>query len=168
MKNWMSSLFPAVILIVSSLISLDVQASQAEESQPNISAERVVFIQLEALQRWDGRSVDEALRQVWELAHPRNQLMTGPIERFGQMLLAPSYEPLIGHQSHTIQSIDSSNNGHAEAKTAIFSVRVLAGNGNFYRFVWQLSMVDRPNGRVWLTSRVSPARSTGEQLSSLF
>ena len=146
-----------LVLAVSLAASVDVRASNP--------AEQAVYAQLEALQQWDGSSVDEALRQVWELAHPDNQRVTGPIDRFAQLLAGPGYEPLIGHQTHEVASLDRNHGESADADTATFSVSVLAKDGLLYGFIWQLSQAELPDGKAWMTMRVSPARSTGKQLS---
>lgn len=141
-------------------VSVDVRASG--------SAEQVVYAQLEALQRWDGNGVDEALREVWDRAHPENQKMTGPIDRFARLLTAPGYQPLIGHQKHEVVPFERNRSNNGDAEIATFSVIVLATDGLVYGFVWQLGRAELPDGKAWMTLSVSPARSTGKQLSRVF
>lgn len=130
---------------------------------PDLSAEQVISLQLEALQTWQGERIDDSLRQIWAFAHPRNKRTTGPIQRFGAMLAGPGYAALIAHQSHDIRWLDEEPD--SESTTAAVFVRVLARDGQFYGFVWQLAKADTSSGEVWMTTSVSPARLTGEQLS---
>ena len=147
----------ALVLVICVGVNVDVGASHP--------AEQAVYAQLEALQDWDGRGIDEALRRVWELAHPNNQRVTGPIERFAQLLAGPGYKPLIGHQTHKVASLDRNRGDSNDADTARFSVSVLATDGLLYVFVWQLGRAELPDRKAWLTTGVSQARSTGKQLS---
>mmetsp|Transcript_27016 Transcript_27016/g.38047 ORF Transcript_27016/g.38047 Transcript_27016/m.38047 type:complete len:159 (+) Transcript_27016:95-571(+) len=57
---------------------------------PSMTPETVVEYQLKALQQED-------LQQVFEYASPSNKAVTGPWERFAQMVRSPAYAPLIGH-----------------------------------------------------------------------
>lgn len=152
--------FYSFLILISCLsVSVDVRASR--------SAEQVVYAQLEALQRWDGSSVNQALREVWELAHPNNKKMTGPIERFARLLASPGYQPLIGHRAHEISPLGQNREKNNDRDTATFSVSVLAVDGLIYAFIWQLSHAESSDGKVWMTTSVSPARSTGKQLSGV-
>lgn len=171
-KQWMSGIGIACFLVGGIGISAGTTLKQADIAvdvrvfvtpAPDLSADQVVYAQLEALQVWQGGRVDDALRQIWAFAHPRNKRITGPIERFGAMLAGPSYAALIGHQSHDIQWLDEKPDSESTA-AAVF-VRVLARDGQFYGFVWQLAKAGIAGSEVWMTTGVSPARLTGEQLS---
>jgi len=171
-KQWMSGFGIALFFASGIVISAGTTLKAADITVdvrvlvtpgPDLSAEQVVYAQLEALQAWQGERVDDALRQVWAFAHPKNKRTTGPIQRFGAMLSGPGYAALIGHQSHDIQWLDEKPD--SKATTAAVFVRVLARDGQFYGFVWQLAKADISSGEVWMTTIVSPAQLTGEQLS---
>ena len=77
------------------------------------------------------------------------------------MLRSPGYGMLINHLSHEITEL------RRTGQSAIYRVKVLSRDGGYYQFRWQLRKAARPNGPAWMTTQVSPARQTGEQLSVL-
>ena len=62
---------------------------------PDIKPEDVVKIQLSSLMNNNEPYVNAGIEQTWEFAHPSNRAFTGPIQRFTQMMYAPSYLSLI-------------------------------------------------------------------------
>jgi len=129
------------------------------QPKPDWQAREVVSIQLNALKENDSPSKDAGIEQVWAFAHPQNKSMTGPLPRFAQMIRSPGYAVLIDHQRHEISEVRES------PRDAVFAVRVLARDGSFYGFQWQLRKAALQSGPSWMTTRVSAARTTGEQLS---
>ncbi|MDR9406288.1 MAG: DUF4864 domain-containing protein [Spiribacter sp.] len=126
---------------------------------PSRQAQEVVSIQLNALKNNDSPTKDAGIAQVWAFAHPQNKNMTGPLPRFTRMIRSPGYAVLLNHRKHEISEV-------RETPTdAAFAVRVLAQDGNFYGFQWQLKKAALEIGPSWMTTRVSAARTTGEQLS---
>ncbi len=126
---------------------------------PERSAQEVVGIQLEALRYNDTPTRDAGIEQVWAFAHPRNRVITGPLSRFSRMLRGPGYSVLVNHRVHEITEI------RVGETQAAFAVRVLAREGGFFRFLWRLEKVELPAGQVWMTTAVTPAEQTGEQLT---
>ena len=57
---------------------------------PDIKPEDVVKIQLSSLMNNNEPYVNAGIEQTWEFAHPSNRAFTGPIQRFTQMMYAPS------------------------------------------------------------------------------
>jgi hypothetical protein len=135
--------------------------AQPEVLQPNPerTAREVIVIQLEALQTNDTPSINSGIRQVWAFAHPRNRAVTGPLSRFTRMIRGPGYSMLIKHRRHEIQRLSIGD------AAALFAVQVVSQDGGFYRFRWQLRRLSTDAGPVWMTTQVSPAQRTGEQLS---
>jgi hypothetical protein len=129
------------------------------EPNPERTAREVIVIQLEALQTNDTPSMNSGIRQVWAFAHPRNRAVTGPLARFTRMIRGPGYNMLLKHRRHQIQRLSIGD------AAAVFAVQVVSRDGGFYRFRWQLRRVSTDAGAVWMTTQVSPARRTGEQLS---
>jgi len=126
---------------------------------PDRSAEDVVAIQLQALKDNDKPSQNAGIEQVWIFAHPKNKTATGPLPRFTRMIKGPGYSVLVNHSRHEIAKV-----GETE-KVAIFTVRVLSQDGDFYGFNWRLEKAELASGSAWMTTQVSPAQITGEQLS---
>ena len=130
--------------------------------KPNIEIEpkKVVKIQLSALMKNDNPYKDRGIIQTWEFAHPDNQKMTGPLERFKNMIKTDSYSMLLNHSNHEISEVYMSN------KVATFEVIVMDREKKYYKFKWQ---VEKYNGEgvlkdCWLTSAVSQPIPVGSSI----
>jgi hypothetical protein len=136
----MSIILPALFFSVSSL------AEEIITPDANLAPERVVQIQLEALQRNDSQGI----AQTWAFAHPVNKKVTGPLERFESMIKSPNYRMLLGHQKHTIKSV---------LKTidhALFVVKVFITADQHVTYKWELLKVNTgPAAGAWTTIGVS-------------
>ena len=75
------------------------RSSFADIIKPSVDIEpnEVVKIQLSALMKNDFPNKDSGIVQTWEFAHPNNQKVTGPIERFKNMMKTDSYSMLLNH-----------------------------------------------------------------------
>ena len=121
--------------------------------KPNIEIEpkKVVKIQLSALMKNDNPYKDRGIIQTWEFAHPNNQKITGPLEKFKNMIKTDSYSMLINHSNHEILEV------YMSSKIATFEVTVLDNEKKYYKFKWQVEKYDR-EGQLkdcWLTTAVS-------------
>ena len=94
---------------------------------------------------------DNGIIQTWEFAHPNNQRVTGPIERFKNMLKTESYSMLLNHTTHEVLEVYKSD------KTATFEVTVLDKEKKYYKFKWQVEKykIDGTLKNCWLTTAVS-------------
>ena len=117
----------------------------------NIEPEEVVKIQLSALMKNDFPNKDSGIVQTWEFAHPNNQKVTGPIERFKNMLKTDSYSMLLNHSSHDVVEVYKSD------KAATFEVMVLDKKKKYYKFKWQVEKYTSEGylKDCWLTTAVS-------------
>ena len=136
--------------------------SLADIQKPNteIEPERVIKIQLSALMKNDNPYKDRGIIQTWEFAHPNNQRMTGPLEKFKNMIKTDSYSMLLNHSNHEILEVYTSN------KVATFEVTVMNREKKYYKFKWQ---VEKYNGEgvlkdCWLTSAVSQPMPLGSSI----
>ena len=125
-----------------------------------IEPEKVIKIQLTALMKNDNPYKDRGIVQTWEFAHPNNQKMTGPLERFKNMIKTESYSMLLNHSNHEISEVYMSN------KIATFEVTVMDLDKKYYKFKWQ---VEKYNGEgalkdCWLTSAVSQPIPVGSSI----
>ena len=117
----------------------------------NIEPEEVVKIQLSALMKNDFPNKDSGIVQTWEFAHPNNQKVTGPIERFKNMLKTDSYSMLLNHSTHDVVEVYKSD------KVATFEVMVLDKKKKYYKFKWQVEKYTSEGylKDCWLTTAVS-------------
>ena len=138
------------------------KTSLADVAKPNTSIEaiNVVKMQLSALMKNDSPYKDFGIVQTWEFAHPKNQRVTGPLERFKNMMKTDSYSMLINHKGHEIKEIYKSTD------VATFEVTVLDKEKNYYKFKWQVEKykLDGPLKNCWLTTAVSQPMPMGSSI----
>ena len=141
---------------------LFLKPSLAEILKPiaEIKPEQVIKIQLSALMKNDTPYKDRGIIQTWEFAHPKNQKMTGPIERFKKMMKTDSYSMLINHSNHEILEVYTSN------KVATFEVTILDKEKKYYKFKWQVEKYKGESALndCWLTTAVSQPISMGSSI----
>ena len=111
-------------LILLSFLLLKPCSAEILKPSTDINPKKVVIIQLSALMKNDNPYKDHGIIQTWEFAHPNNQKVTGPIERFKKMLKTDSYSMLLNHSNHEIMEVYMSN------KVATFEVTVLDSERN--------------------------------------
>ena len=130
--------------------------------KPNIEIEpkKVVKIQLSALMKNDNPYKDSGIIQTWEFAHPNNQKITGPLEKFKNMIKTDSYSMLINHSNHEILEV------YMSSKIATFEVTVLDDEKKYYKFKWQVEKYDREGQlkNCWLTTAVSQPIPLGSSI----
>jgi len=149
-------------LIIILLLSLFFKPSLAEIIKPSkeIDPEQVIKIQLSALMKNDNPYKDRGIIQTWEFAHPNNQKITGPLEKFKNMIKTDSYSTLINHSNHEILEV------YMSSKIATFEVTVLDDEKKYYKFKWQVEKYDR-EGQLkdcWLTTAVSQPIPLGSSI----
>ena len=152
--NFLLKLFLIFLLLL--------KPSLAEIQKPSIEIkpEQVIKIQLSALMKNDNPYKDRGIIQTWEFAHPNNQKMTGPLERFKNMIKTDSYSMLLNHSNHEILEIYMSN------KVATFEVTVLDKEKKYYKFKWQVEKY-KEEGMLkdcWLTTAVSQPILVGSSI----
>ena len=130
--------------------------------KPNIEIEpkKVVKIQLSALMKNDNPYKDSGIIQTWEFAHPNNQKITGPLEKFKNMIKTDSYSMLINHSNHEILEV------YMSSKIATFEVTVLDDEKKYYKFKWQVEKYNIVGTLkdCWLTTAVSQPLSLGSSI----
>ncbi len=133
-----------------------VVAGEAPRPDPSLAPERVVAIQLEALQDNDDPEPDAGIAVTWAFAHPQNKRQTGPPERFAAMLKSPAYAPLIDHRAHRIEAIERSDG------RAVFEVTVTSQQGRVLTYRWMVApAASGEHEGAWMTIQVSPPVDEG-------
>lgn len=126
---------------------------------PGLSPERVVEIQLDALQHNDNPHKDAGIARTWAFAHPDNKLVTGPLQRFTEMIKSPGYRPLVDHRAHSVQRVVVTR------KTALFAVTVVPAKGPVVFYQWKLEKVKSGSlAGDWMTVAVSPPLQQGDSI----
>ena len=118
---------------------------------PEINPEEVVKIQLSSLMNNNEPYLNAGIEQTWEFAHPSNRAFTGPIQRFTQMMYAPSYAVMLDHKKHDIIEVKLGKN------IAYFFIELTSIDGKMFGFKWTLEKVKEEGGfkNCWMTTAVS-------------
>ena len=126
----------------------------------NIDPKQVVVIQLNALMKNDSPYKDRGIEQTWEFAHPNNQRVTGPLDRFKIMLKGDSYKMLLNHLDHKIVAVKITNG------VADYEVTVLDIEKKYYKFNWRVEkyILDGELKGCWLTTMVSQPIPLGSSI----
>ena len=126
----------------------------------NIDPKQVVVIQLNALMKNDSPYKDRGIEQTWEFAHPNNQRMTGPLDRFKRMLKGASYSMLIDHKQNTVTEI------YKSSTMATYEVVVLDKDEQYFKFKWKVEKNNKEGNLLdcWLTTAVSQPIPMGSSI----
>ena len=88
----------------------NISYSELLKPQADLLPEEVISIQLTALQNNNHPYKNAGIEQTWEFAHPNNKAMTGPLEKFKQMIYSRSYKILLEHENNEITILNETNN----------------------------------------------------------
>ena len=141
--------------IITALVLASSVSAEMLKPEPDIAPKRVVEIQLEALQNNDEPKPNAGIEQAWLFAHPMNKSATGPLKRFTSMIKSPSYQMLVGHESHSVRRIAVTDD------TATFAVKVTPASADPVSYQWKLKKTD---SGLWMTISVSPPMDRGDTI----
>ena len=146
-------LFFAIMFIVT---------TKADIVKPNNGIEpyQVVKIQLRSLKNNNDPFKNAGIEQTWEFAHPNNKKVTGPLEKFKQMIYSKSYEILISHENSEVIILNETEN------ISIYKVIILSKDKKKYYYIWQVEKVKK-EGKLkdcWMTTGVSDPIYLGETI----
>jgi len=129
-------------------------------TKPNISLNPldVISIQLDSLQRNNIPFKDAGIEQVWQFAHPNNKEITGPLEKFKEMIYSKNYRMLIEHENNEITILSENPN------KLIYKVFILSSDKKKYSYIWQVEKVTEEGDlkNCWMTVSVSGPEYLGE------
>jgi len=151
----------SAILIVISLGSLRFYDNYSPNLiKPNVSLKPfdVISIQLNSLQRNNIPFKDAGIEQVWEFAHPNNKILTGPLEKFKEMIYSQNYKMLIEHENSEIIILSEN------ANKAVYKIFILSNDKKKYSYIWQIEKVSQEGvlKNCWMTTIVSGSKYLGE------
>ena len=137
-----------------------INLSKADLIKPNITLKPfdILTIQLNSLQNNNVPFKDAGIEQTWEFAHPNNKAMTGPLEKFKQMIYSRSYKILLEHENNEITILNETNN------RSVYKVYILSKEKKKYYYIWQIEKV-RQEGvlkNCWMTTNVSTPKYLGD------
>ena len=121
------------------------------EPDPSLSPQDVVSIQIEALQNNDIPYEDRGIEVTFNFASPANKRMTGPLERFKEMVRNPVYGPMINHRNAKYENLV------VEGEFARIDIVLNSKEGEYlgYRFILSRQHGNEYEGS-WMTDAVIP------------
>ena len=124
----------------------------------NLKPFEVLMIQLNSLKNNNNPYKDAGIEQTWEFAHPNNKKITGPLNKFKEMIYGKNYKILISHENSEITILKETKD------VSIFKVVVLTKNKKKYYYIWQVEKVllDGDFKNCWMTTSVSNPKYIGE------
>ena len=134
--------------------------AEIKKPNPDIKPREVIEIQLNALMKNDTPSKDHGIIQTWFFAHPNNQRVTGPIERFKNMIKTDSYSMLLNHENYEIVEVYKSKG------VSTFEVTIMDKDKKYYKFKWQVEKYELDGflKNCWLTTAVSQPMAMGSSI----
>ena len=133
--------------------------AQAEliKPTPYFLPEKVISIQLTALQNNNEPYLDAGIQQTWEFAHPLNRQFTGPLNNFTNMMYSKSYSIMLEHKKHKIILVKNKIN------ISYFFIELVDKIDNKFGFQWIVEkvLIEGKFKDCWMTTGVSqPIRLT--------
>ena len=139
-------------------IITNISAADLIKPKPALKPLDVLLIQLNSLKNNNTPYTDAGIEQTWEFAHPNNKAITGPLNKFKQMIYSKSYEILISHENSDITILKETEN------ISIYKVIILSKDKKKYYYIWQVEKVllDGSLKNCWMTTSVSNPNFLGE------
>ena len=144
---------PAILLLTSSN-----EGALDPEPSPDLAPEEVIRLQVEALQTNDEPSDDAGIATAFRFASPENQAVTGPLERFTEMVKGPVYRDMLRFERAEYSPIV------VRGEEAAQRVTLVLADGRRVAFVFGLSR--QSGGRYdgcWMTDAVIPQEAPPER-----
>ena len=116
---------------------------------PTDDPESVVDVQVSALAENDTPVENAGIKTAYNFASPANRRMTGPLDRFVEMVNGPQYAPMIDHEEAVTGPVERTGSRAQQRVTLTGS----AGRTVTYQF----GVSKQPSGEFagcWLTDRV--------------
>ena len=136
-------------LLLLFLISCTGGESVIVESK-SLNSEEVLNVIFESYKNFSNNP-EEAVDVIWGFAHEDNKEITGPKERFAQMLISEPYDSIVDLKEYSYEvTYENETNVHYE-------VKVLAKTNNYFVITWVFEKADCPglDEQCWLTIAVT-------------
>ena len=161
--GWGGALVVACLLAIASVSSAQVAIDELHLSpslvpSPDLTPERVVQIQLDALRHNDSRN--RGIEVAFRFASPNNKLQTGPLPRFIRMIQRGPYSLMLAYDNVAYDPVEIVENYARQQVTLIGSGIVVA-----YEFYLSRQTEGGCIG-CWMTDAVIAKRPSGLQVQS--
>ncbi len=142
-----------MFILVAVCIASTVAGSDLSRTSPHpsLSPLDVVKIVMNALQRNDKPSKNRGIEVTYNFASPANKNVTGPIERFVNMVSGPVYGQMVDHLGVVYEKIK------IKGDSASIDVIIKVVSGKFVGFRFLLTKQrDNEFDGTWMTDSVTP------------
>ena len=145
-------------LIVFFFLFTSISSADLIRPNSNLKPLDVLMIQLNSLKDNNKPYEDAGIEQTWEFAHPNNKKITGPLDKFKEMIYSENYKILISHENTEITILKEKKD------ISVFKVIVLTKNKEKYYYIWQVEKVllEGELKNCWMTTSVSNPKYIGE------
>ena len=137
------------LLLLIFLISCTSSEASVEEVKP-LNSEEVLNVIFDSYKNFSDNP-KKAVDVIWNFAHEDNKEITGPKERFAQMLVSEPYNSIIDLKEYSYEvTYENETNVHYE-------VKVLAKTNNYFVITWVFEKTNCPelDEECWLTIGVT-------------
>ena len=120
------------------------------EEPKSLNSEEVLNVIFESYKNFSDNP-EKAIDIIWDFAHEDNKEITGPKERFAQMLVSEPYNSIVDLKEYSYEiTYENDTNVHYE-------VKVLAKTNNYFVVTWVFEKADCPGleEQCWLTIAVT-------------
>ena len=138
------------LILLFLLISCSGSQVVIDESPKTLNSEEVLNLIFESYKNFS-RNPEKAVDTIWGFAHEDNKEITGPKERFSQMLVSEPYDSIIDLKEYSYEvTYENETNIHYE-------VKVLAKTNNYFVITWVFEKTECSDSeeQCWLTIAVT-------------
>ena len=132
------------------LVSCSGGQAIVDESPKILDSEEVLNLIFDSYKNFSNNP-EKAVDTIWGFAHEDNKEITGPKERFSQMLVSEPYDSIIDLKEYSYEvTYENETNIHYE-------VKVLAKTNNYFVITWVFEKTECPDFEdpCWLTIAVT-------------
>ena len=133
------------------ILLISCTGSEAVVEEPkSLNSEEVLNLIFENYKNFSDNP-EKAIDVIWNFAHEDNKEITGPKERFAQMLVSEPYNSIVDLKEYSYEiTYENDTNVHYE-------VKVLAKTNNYFVVTWVFEKADCPGleEQCWLTIAVT-------------
>ena len=133
------------------ILLVSCSGSQAvDEPAKSLNSEEVLNLIFDSYKNFTNNP-EKAVDIIWGFAHEDNKEITGPKERFYQMLVSAPYDSIIDLKEFSYEvTYENETNVHYE-------VKVLAKTNNYFVITWVFEKTECPDSeeQCWLTIAVT-------------
>ena len=137
-----------ILLIL--LVSCSESQTVIDESPKSLNSEEVLNLIFDSYKNFTNNP-EKAVDTIWGFAHENNKEITGPKERFYQMLVTAPYDSIIDLKEYSYEvTYENKTNVHYE-------VKVLTKTNNYFVITWVFEKTECPDSEepCWLTIAVT-------------